>query len=105
MHNIFSISKSGQYNSKQLKRWRPAPIVIPNAGMPGEMGKPVHIPPERESEMKEKFKLNQFNLMASDMISLNRSLADVRLDGYVHTEIIYTSFKRIHSCLALQIIL
>lgn len=86
---IFSISKSGQYNSKQLKRWKPAPIVIPNAGMPGEMGKPVHIPPERESEMKEKFKLNQFNLMASDMISLNRSLADVRLDGYVHKNIIY----------------
>ncbi|GLV61253.1 Polypeptide N-Acetylgalactosaminyltransferase 5 [Carabus blaptoides fortunei] len=74
-------SKSGQYTSKQLKRWRPAPVVIPNVGSPGEMGKPVHIPPERETEMKEKFKLNQFNLMASDIISLNRSLSDVRLDG------------------------
>lgn len=36
------------------------------------------IPKEQQAIMKEKFKENQFNLMASDMISLNRSLADVR---------------------------
>lgn len=36
------------------------------------------IPKEQQALMKEKFKENQFNLMASDMISLNRSLADVR---------------------------
>lgn len=55
--------------------------MIPNHGQPGEMGKPVHIPPDQEALMKEKFKLNQFNLLASDLISLNRSLADVRLSG------------------------
>ena len=32
----------------------------------------------QQEEMKEKFKENQFNLMASDMIWFNRSLADVR---------------------------
>ena len=46
---------------------------------PGEMGKPVRIDKEKEAEMKEKFKINQFNLMASDMIALNRSLPDVRM--------------------------
>uniref|UniRef100_F1LED1 Polypeptide N-acetylgalactosaminyltransferase 3 n=1 Tax=Ascaris suum TaxID=6253 RepID=F1LED1_ASCSU len=45
---------------------------------PGEMGSPVHIDPSKEQERKEKFKLNQFNLMASDMISINRSLPDYR---------------------------
>lgn len=42
------------------------------------LGKPVVIPREQQALMKEKFKENQFNLMASDMISLNRSLSDVR---------------------------
>lgn len=48
---------------------------------PGEGGKPVVIPKENQEKMKEMFKINQFNLMASEMISLNRSLPDVRLEG------------------------
>ncbi len=43
------------------------------------MGSAVRIPKDREDEKKEKFKINQFNLLASEMISLNRSLQDVRL--------------------------
>jgi len=49
--------------------------------MPGEMGAAVAIPPENDAKQQELFKLNQFNLMASDMISLNRSLKDIRLEG------------------------
>lgn len=48
---------------------------------PGEMGKAVVIPKTQEAEMKEKFKINQFNLLASDIISVNRTLPDVRMDA------------------------
>lgn len=56
------------------------PVQKPHEG-PGEMGKPVVIPKEDQEKMKEMFKINQFNLMASEMIALNRSLPDVRLEG------------------------
>lgn len=48
---------------------------------PGEMGKAVKIPPSDQDKMKELFKINQFNLMASDLISVNRSLPDVRMEA------------------------
>lgn len=55
-------------------------VQKPHEG-PGEMGKPVVIPKEDQEKMKEMFKINQFNLMASEMIAFNRSLPDVRLEG------------------------
>lgn len=45
---------------------------------PGYNGVGVFIDKEKEDEMKEMFKLNQFNLMASNMISINRVLPDYR---------------------------
>lgn len=74
-------TEKGKYPVKELKRWKRAPTVVPQHGQPGELGKAVRIPPDQEGLMKEKFKLNQFNLLASDMISFNRSLTDVRLSG------------------------
>ena len=50
---------------------------------PGEMGRPVVISEDRQVEMKEKFSINQFNLLATDLISANRSLPDVRMEAYV----------------------
>ncbi|XP_053214600.1 polypeptide N-acetylgalactosaminyltransferase 1-like [Panonychus citri] len=68
------------YKLQQLRRWKP-PVTINNpSSWPGEKGKPVSIPKEEESLKNEKFKLNQFNLLASDRIALNRSLPDVRMD-------------------------
>ncbi|UXI23015.1 microtubule binding protein YTM1 [Sarcoptes scabiei] len=44
----------------------------------GENGEPVLIPKSLRAKAKRLFQINQFNLMASDLISLNRSLPDVR---------------------------
>ncbi|XP_074255776.1 polypeptide N-acetylgalactosaminyltransferase 13 isoform X3 [Saimiri boliviensis] len=57
------------------------PVISRNQEGPGEMGKAVLIPKDDQEKMKELFKINQFNLMASDLIALNRSLPDVRLEG------------------------
>lgn len=81
LHDRGKAEEDKTYKPTQLRRWRPVPPVPANRGMPGENGKAVTIPPEKEALMKEKFKLNQFNLLASDMISFNRSLTDVRLEG------------------------
>lgn len=70
-----------KYKQSELHLWRPAKVVKENKGSPGEMGAAVHIAPELETKQQELFKLNQFNLMASDMISLHRSLKDIRLEG------------------------
>ena len=70
----------GEYMSPQLHPWTKRGAVLPAShSLPGEKGRPVKTPQGREEEKKEKFKVNQFNLVVSEMISLNRSLKDVRL--------------------------
>jgi len=68
----------GNMIQSAIKRVLPS---ILNQDGPGEMGKPVIIDKSLEEEKNEKFKINQFNLMASEMISLNRSLPDVRMQS------------------------
>ena len=48
---------------------------------PGELGEKVKTPEGMLEEKKEKFKIHQFNLLVSEMISVNRSLKDVRMDA------------------------
>lgn len=84
---VGALDKGGDgsgYPGEKLFSWKPAPPVTaasaPSQGpLHGEGGKAVQIPAEMEETRKEKFKINQFNLLASEMISLNRSLKDVRL--------------------------
>lgn len=47
---------------------------------PGAGGNGIQIEKEKQEEMREMFKQNQFNLMASDRVSINRTLPDYRLD-------------------------
>lgn len=70
-----------KYPISELHLWEKAPVIRENHGSPGEMGKAVKLPPAVERLVADKFKLNQFNVLASDAISLNRSLPDVRLAG------------------------
>lgn len=44
----------------------------------GKDGMPVVIPPHLAGKMHQLYRINRFNLMASDRIHLNRSLPDVR---------------------------
>ena len=48
----------------------------------GENGRAVSVPRELEAEAKDKYRVHQFNLIASDLVSVNRSLPDYRSWGY-----------------------
>ena len=48
-----------------------------NPGGPGENGAAVKIPEKDEKLKKKMFKENQFNLLASNMISVNRTLKGI----------------------------
>jgi hypothetical protein len=45
---------------------------------PGENGKPVVIPEKLKKEAEKRFTENQFNIVASDLIALNRTIPDQR---------------------------
>ncbi|KAF0294753.1 N-acetylgalactosaminyltransferase 6 [Amphibalanus amphitrite] len=45
---------------------------------PGERGQSFALPPDLEAQKDKLYKVNGFNALASDQISLNRSLSDIR---------------------------
>jgi hypothetical protein len=48
---------------------------------PGENGRSVSIPQHLKAESDKRFKENQFNIVASDLVALNRSVPDQRSDA------------------------
>uniref|UniRef100_A0A4W3IJC8 Polypeptide N-acetylgalactosaminyltransferase n=1 Tax=Callorhinchus milii TaxID=7868 RepID=A0A4W3IJC8_CALMI len=79
---LLYFSECNKCDDKKDRSLLPIDLLEPMAQEgPGEMGKAVVIPKDDQEKMKDLFKINQFNLMASDMIALNRTLPDVRLEG------------------------
>jgi len=79
-HTVQGYSRWNHYDVSELREWRVRAPVVGDKDLPGEMGTPVLVPKELIAEKDEMFKLNQFNLLVSDLISVNRSLKDVRLE-------------------------
>ena len=53
---------------------------------PGENGRAVNIPDHLKDESQKRFKENQFNIVASDLVALNRSVPDQRSEACKNRE-------------------
>jgi hypothetical protein len=60
---------------------------------PGEGGRGVVIPNDLKEEAKKRFKENQFNIVASDLIALNRSINDQRSSKFSFVYFFKISFE------------
>ena len=52
-------------------------------GLFGEQGNSVEVPAHMQQEKEKRFLENQFNVVASELVSINRSLPDYRSAEYV----------------------
>ena len=77
-------SKWNHYPEQKLFSWHDVPlpsvraIVDNNKTYHGEMGIPVIIPQHLQNQAKVRQSIYNFNLIASELVSLNRRLPDVR---------------------------
>ena len=77
-------SKWKHYPKAELFAWRDGPLhsvralVDNNKTYHGEMGLPVIVPQNLQSQAKARQSIHQLNVVASDLVSLNRRLPDVR---------------------------
>lgn len=72
------------YNDADLRSWEPAEKMNGDPNEPGYLGKPVILSPEMAKEAKEREAENYFNVIVSEMISINRTLDDYRVPEYVY---------------------
>lgn len=72
------ITRDTPYPKDALRHWKPVPNQTPSDdNSPGAMGSAVIL---TDDKIQETYKINEFNMAASDLIPLNRSLPDYRLE-------------------------
>ena len=64
--------------------FKKTPVTVTNPpSWHGEQGRGVKVPSNLKASAKKRFKENQFNIVASDLIALNRAVPDQRPRAYV----------------------
>jgi polypeptide N-acetylgalactosaminyltransferase len=66
------------YLKSALYLWTPPVVVMNPPTWPGEGGLPVSLTAEEQNKSRQTFALNEFNLVASDKVALNRTIPDNR---------------------------
>ncbi|XP_031629086.1 polypeptide N-acetylgalactosaminyltransferase 13-like [Contarinia nasturtii] len=67
-----------KYSDSELVEWKPAPAPINRPGEPGNLGEAVVVPEELKEEATRRFSENNFDIVANELMSMNRSLPDMR---------------------------
>ena len=80
--NIGSTKRNDRQNFlNKIKQWFKEDSSfepVNPSSWPGENGHAVVIPESLKAESERRFKENQFNIVASDLMALNRSIPDIR---------------------------
>ena len=80
--------KKSVYSASELFAWHSLPLhsvraVVNNSvNYLGEMGDSVQVPENLQNQAKKRFNTHQLNVVASDLVSLNRRLPDFRNPRY-----------------------
>ncbi|XP_055295467.1 polypeptide N-acetylgalactosaminyltransferase 13-like [Sitodiplosis mosellana] len=67
-----------KYLDSELVEWEPAPEPISRPEEPGNLGNVVNIPSELKEEADKRWSEHRFNIIANEMMSLNRTMPDIR---------------------------
>lgn len=70
------------YDDSDLTEWTPAKKSKSRPEEPGDLGKPVNVPDNLKEDAKRRFTENYFNVVANELMPLDRTLADFREPEY-----------------------
>ena len=80
MTSLMNVLQNGPWWSGTKDWW-----LLSHCSGPGEQGQAYIMTQEEEKKKGELYRVNGFNAFASDLISLQRALKDIRHPEYVHT--------------------